>query len=202
LKFIKNIKNPVILAGDFNTTGVDGSPTSVKKEIGMRLKDPNFVVRTVILYGNPLGLAINAISYTTGFFMRYTDPTVVNVPIFAPNSERGFFNTLEDFEFKDDLSFDFRGQKEKSVNGKEGKLANSNERDFKGFKPTFLFERPLGIGKYKLDWIFVKGYPKESDNQGSNNFAPHYGRTLLEMNYAFEHALSDHAPIIVDLPVK
>jgi len=34
-------KNPVILAGDFNTSASDTSPTSVSKVITERLKDPD-----------------------------------------------------------------------------------------------------------------------------------------------------------------
>ncbi|HBG49027.1 MAG TPA: hypothetical protein DDW90_05910, partial [Cyanobacteria bacterium UBA9971] len=61
---------------------------------------------------------------------------------------------------------------------------------------------PLFIGKYKLDWIFVKPFVKDSKSDKIVEFEPFYGRTLLEMNYAFDKPLSDHSPITVDLPLN
>jgi putative NADH-flavin reductase len=60
------------------------------------------------------------------------------------------------------------------------------------------------IGKYKLDWIFVKpaALKKSDDKNGSYRFAPHFGRTLLDLNDALELSLSDHRPMIVDLPLE
>lgn len=203
LKKLHGIKNPVILAGDFNTTCNDGSPTGVLNEIKKKLKDKDFIARNIILAGNPYGLAISSIAHATMFLRQYSNPTVHHIPIVSPNKERGLFNLLEDFEFEDDYCFDFRGQSKKSANGSFKKLANSNERELKGFKPTFIFERPLWIGKYKLDWIFVKSYIDEpDDNKASNKFAPHFGKTLFELNYGLDKPLSDHAPITVDLPLS
>ena len=33
-------------------------------------------------------------------------------------------------------------------------------------------------------------------------FAPHFGRTLKELNHSFEDRISDHDPLIVDLPLS
>jgi hypothetical protein len=43
------------------------------------------------------------------------------------------FSVLEDFRFQDGYAFDFRGNKERTINGTEGTLANSNQRDMKGW---------------------------------------------------------------------
>ncbi|HWC19750.1 MAG TPA: hypothetical protein VG498_22245, partial [Terriglobales bacterium] len=99
---------------------------------------------------------------------------------------------------------DFRGDAELSVSGRGGTLGNSNERANKGFVTTFALPRTLGAkGKFKLDWIFVKGYlKKDEDTPESYRFAPTFARTMNELNEAFEEPLSDHAPISVDLPLS
>lgn len=65
-------------------------------------------------------------------------------------------------------------------------------------------ERTLGfIGKFKLDWIFVKP-PALRSPYGEGQpylFAPHFGRTLKELNDSIEERISDHDPLIVDLPL-
>ncbi len=69
---------------------------------------------------------------------------------------------------------------------------------------TFEVERTLGfIGKFKLDWIFVKP-PALTSPYGEGQpyaFAPHFGRTLKELNESIEDRISDHDPLIVDLPL-
>jgi hypothetical protein len=63
--------------------------------------------------------------------------------------------------------------------------------------------RTLGPkGKFKLDWIFVKGYLKEdAGTADSYRFAPGFARTLDDANEALDDPLSDHAAISVDLPL-
>ncbi|KAF0195768.1 MAG: Uncharacterized protein FD167_5840, partial [bacterium] len=39
---LKNIRTPLVIAGDLNTSTTDSAPTSFKKEIVKRLKDPHF----------------------------------------------------------------------------------------------------------------------------------------------------------------
>lgn len=203
LDYIKDIKNPVIMAGDLNTMGSDGSPTSIKKEIAKKIQDKEFWAKRVVLYILPHTAIANVCLTTTNFFRKYSDPTVKNIPILAPNPERKLFDTVKTFKFSDGYTFDFRGNRENSVNHKKKNLADSNERDLKGFVPTYLLKRNFGIGKYKLDWIFVKPYiTSPKDKTGPYVFAPHYGRTLLDLNYMVSPEFSDHAPITVDLPVS
>jgi hypothetical protein len=132
------------------------------------------------------------------------DPTALNIPFVAENLEAKMFGKLEDSRFADGFAFDFRGDKERTINGTEGTLANSNQRDMKGFATTFQFERAIDVvGKMKLDWIFVKSYLTEPrDEHQSYRFAPHFSRTLGSVNYALETRLSDHDPITVDLPFQ
>lgn len=199
---IKNIKNPVILAGDFNTTATDASPTTVKREIVKRLEDPQFLARQILISAVPYSLAVSTAEKVTNLLRTYKNPAVMNIPVISPNGERKLFLTLQNFVFKDGGKFDFSGNKYKSSNGRNHLLANSNQRDLRGFTPTYIFQRPLFIGKYKLDWIFVKPSVKENKSDKINEFEPLYGRTLLEMNYAFDKLPSDHSPVTVDLPIN
>jgi endonuclease/exonuclease/phosphatase family metal-dependent hydrolase len=202
LEQLKNVDNPIVFAGDFNTTMADGSSVSVQNEFLKRIKDPHFIGKTALLYGNPYGLAISATSEVYNFVRLTNNPAAHSIPLFAPNQERATFNVIKDFEFDDKNNFDMRGNKDKSINNNTGFLANSNEKTFKGFTPTFIFKKDYGLLKYKLDWIFVKAYAKNADDKDeSYKFAPHFGRTLYDLNYDFDVPLSDHAPITVDLPL-
>ena len=57
------------------------------------------------------------------------------------------------------------------------------------------------FGKFKLDWILVKGHLKDpKDKKGSYQFAPHFGRTLKYLNQSVPNWISDHNAMIADLP--
>ena len=111
---------------------------------------------------------------------------------------------IQNYRFSDGGAFDFRGDSERSINGKDGALANSNERGFKGFKTTWRVQRPICfIGKYRLDWVFIKSILKDPyDEAGSYRFAPHFGETLEELNTSLKKPISDHHPNVVDIPLK
>ena len=57
---------------------------------------------------------------------------------------------------------------------------------------------------FKLDWIFVKPqaltspYVRTSLTFSRRNF----GRTLKELNHSIDDRISDHDPLIVDLPLN
>jgi endonuclease/exonuclease/phosphatase family metal-dependent hydrolase len=201
LEWIRAEKNPVILAGDFNTSGSDSSPTSVSKVITNRLKDPD-------------KWAVSAIKWSTGaptillmpvnMLRNKNDPTGFDVPLISRKKEAKLFGDLDDFHFDDGHTFDFRGEDARSAEDRGGTLSDSNQRATKGFRYTFALARTYGglVGEYKLDWFFVKGYATDADKQGgSYKFAPHFARTLQEMNNAPDESLSDHFPITVDLPL-
>jgi hypothetical protein len=131
-------------------------------------------------------------------------PTVRSIHLVANNPEAKFFDVLKAFRFSDGGAFDFRGERTRSIGNGSSPLANSNQRGGKGFITTFEVERTLGfIGKFKLDWIFVKPPVLTSPyGEGSYVFAPHFGRTLKELNESIEDRISDHDPLIVDLPLS
>jgi len=205
LSYIAGIKNPVIMVGDFNSAPTDLSPTSTTRILSRTAKDPETWVSAATSVLLPNALVINATRLTSKYTKNLQDPLAKDIPVLSPNPCKPLFEMIEDFRFLDGKTFDFRGDKKRSVNGKKKTLANSNQRDFKGFKTTFQVKRPLGpiIGKYRLDWVFVKSFltlPK--DKEGSYRFAPHFGETLEEMNTSLINPVSDHHPNVVDIPFE
>lgn len=203
LERIKDIDTPVILTGDMNSTGEDSTPTSLKREVTKRLGSKSFWIQRGIGYALGVGIIKDVLIGGVKFVRNQSDPTVKHVPIVAPNPAAGFFEALKDFRFKDGGAFDFRGEPERSIGKSSETLGNSNERGAKGFVTTFEVERTVGsIGKFKLDWFFVKpprlANPDEKDQP--HLFAPHFGRTLKPLNFSIERRISDHSPILVDLP--
>jgi endonuclease/exonuclease/phosphatase family metal-dependent hydrolase len=203
LDFIKPISHPVVVAGDMNTTGADGSVVSIKSAILRKLNSPSFWATKGVKYatGVGFGMDIAGLAFKTTKFQ--SDPTASGVPLLAANPEQGLFKDLNKFRFDDQTRLDYRGDAELSVLGRQGTLGNSNERGSKGFMTTFALPRTLGVvGKYRLDWIFVKAYLKDDPKSAdSYRFAPHFARTMNEANQAFNDPLSDHAAISVDLPI-
>jgi hypothetical protein len=88
------------------------------------------------------------------------------------------------------------------INKHEGTLGNSNQRESKGFSTTYATTRTVGpVGRFKLDWIFVKSYLSSPENHAEPYlFAPHFARTMETVNYSIEDRISDHNPISLDLP--
>ena len=194
LEHVQNIRNPVVLAGDMNTSGGDGSILSVRYLLQKNLVDYRFWGKQVLKAVNPLKLY--GLGSAARYFRNYGDPTARDIPVIANNRERHLFNDLREFTFEDGSSFDFRGESRKTVNGTRGTLADSNQRARKGFTYTFSLPRDYGgvVGRYRLDWFFVKP-------AGEVYFAPEFPRTMQSLNQAPRERISDHAPITVDLPV-
>lgn len=202
LGWIRSEKNPVILAGDFNTSASDTSPTSVSKVITNRLKDPDKWATSAIKWSTG---APTILLMPVNMMRNKNDPTGFDVPLVSRKKEAKLFGDLNDFRFEDGNTFDFRGEAARSVDSKGGTLSNSNERATKGFRYTFALAKTYGglVGEYKLDWFFVKGYATDSSKPGgSYKFAPHFARTLQEVNNAPDDSLSDHFPITVDVPLN
>jgi endonuclease/exonuclease/phosphatase family metal-dependent hydrolase len=208
LKQVHDIANPVIVAGDMNTTGTDATPTSVVNEIYKRFGSLDFWTTKGVQWTTGVGILYTGAKATmklSGIQYRI-DPTSANIPGASPNLERGFFSTLEQFRFADGSAIDFRGVPERTINGTAGTLADSNQRQSAGFAPTFVAELIWGkvrVAKFKLDWFFVKADVKTPrDPKGSYLFAPHFARTLYDLNNCLPEPISDHSPITVDLPFE
>ena len=169
-----------------------------------RYKDPNFWGAQLVKLFTPIGLTLDAVGFGISFTKVNRDPTSGKIPILAPQTEGELFDEIKDFRFSDGKAFDFRGDTNRTLDGNSKTLANSNARAKIGFKPTYEFERSLenALGEFKLDWFFVKANITDSTDKGqSYAFAPHYPRTLGELNKAVEDRISDHDPITIDLPL-
>lgn len=202
LEQLQDIRNPVILAGDMNTTGKDGSPTSVRAELMRLVKDYQFWVKQAVNWFTPMTLPTYAVM-PFKFWRTYRDPTVAHIPILGSNPEAALFRDLRKFQFDDGNAFDFRGLPTHNSARQSGTLANSNQRARKGFAPTFAMPRDFGgVVRLKLDWFFVK--PLTAPSTGKHKeyqFDPYFPRSMQELNESIPDRLSDHAPMTVDLPI-
>lgn len=199
---VRDVRHPLVLAGDMNTSMSDGTPSNIQREVARRLGSASFWAKEGANYAMGVGLLVDLLTGGVNLLKNLNDPTARHVPVLAPNPESGFFETLENARFSDGYAFDFRGSPKRSAGGRGGTLANSNERRSKGFVQTYEVERSVGpVGQFKLDWIFVKPCVRgPRDESGPYRFAPHFGRTLKALNDAVSGRISDHAPITVDLP--
>ena len=201
LSQVKDIPHPVVVAGDMNTSGSDNAPTSFEREVKNRLGSSSFWVNKGVKYATGVGLLYDV---TLGVVKRRrtkNDPTVKSVRFVSENPEEKFFTTLKGFRFADGGSFDFRGAEASSVGGSRETLSDSNERASKGFVSTLELEGKFNV-EFKLDWIFVKParLTDPEDRAQPYLFAPHFGRTLKALNHSVKDRISDHNPIVADLP--
>ncbi|MBI4971580.1 MAG: hypothetical protein HZC17_07065 [Candidatus Omnitrophica bacterium] len=206
LTTIRDIKHPVVLAGNFNSASGNLTQFTFGSDMRRAATDPNVLATPVISVFVPAGVVVNAASRSINLGKNFHNPTSGNIPILAPNRAKGLFDELEFFRFADGGAFDFRGTPARSFDGKINPLANSNERMGAGFKTTFdTYQSLYNIsGAYRLDWIFVKpvGLTHPFDNHASFRCAPHFGATLKEMNTSLTRPISNHSPNVVDLPLQ
>ncbi len=204
LATIEGIGNTVLVAGDMNTSTRDDTPTSIKREIKKHFGSKQYWVKQALAFLTGFSWPNSLLLGGFNEYRKQADPTVRSVPFVATNPEAKFFEVLKNFRFSDGGAFDFRGERQRSIGSGNSPLANSNQRGGKGFITTFEVERTIGfVGKFKLDWIFVKP-PALTAPYGENQpyvFAPHFGLTLKELNHSIEDRISDHDPLIVDLPL-
>ena len=202
LSQIKDIANPVIVAGDMNTNGTDATPISFQRAVKHRLGSSSFWVNRGIKYATGVGLLYDISLGALKTLRTWNDPTVKSVKFVSENPEENFFSTLKDFRFADGGAFDFRGSRQFSRGDHQETLSDSNERGSKGFVPTFELQGKIDL-EFKLDWFFVKpiGLTDPDGRDQPFNFAPAFGRTLKALNESIKDRISDHNPITVDLPL-
>jgi endonuclease/exonuclease/phosphatase family metal-dependent hydrolase len=195
---IRDIPGPVVMAGDLNTTGADGTPTSVRHELATRVSDYQFWLGQVWKY-SPASAPM-LVTKPFQYWRSFRDPTAAQIPVVGKNPEAPMFADVKKFQFGDGGSFDFAGSPQRNQQKLGGTLSDSNERASKGFVPTFSMQRSMGgVFQYRLDWIFVK---PEGSGAGRLPFQPEFPTTMKELNQALPERLSDHAPITVDLPMR
>jgi endonuclease/exonuclease/phosphatase family metal-dependent hydrolase len=200
---LKSDANPLVIAGDLNTTSRDNTPTSIRNEIMSRVTDYKFWAGQAVSHFHPLGI-FQYMLVPVRYFHGHNDPTAFHLPILWDNREQRLFKTTEKFRFADGRAFDFRGQPDRTLPSKRRTLADSNQRSGKGFVPTYSFRRNYRgvVGQFKLDWILVKPFIDDPRRvEQSYWFAPHFPVTMRELNNAVEDRISDHPPITVDLPL-
>jgi hypothetical protein len=98
LSQIRDVANPVILAGDLNTTGTGGAPTSIRREIVNRVKNYEFWVTQALSWGTPASLPMTVLT-PVKHFKNYLDPTSTHVPVVFGNREASLFRHIEKFQF-------------------------------------------------------------------------------------------------------
>ena len=202
LSYIKDIENPVVMAGDFNSASRDLSATSVVRAASRTVKNPWNITSLGLFLLDVTGVyqfrnLVNGVK-------NFQDPFAIGVPWVLPNKKKSLFKLVENYRFKDGGAFDFRGDAKRSINGFSKVLSNSNQRSrLKGFTNTFSVPKPIGpIGLNRLDWIFVKSFlnhPRAKN--GPYKLAPHFGETLNLMNTAVKRKYSDHHPITTIIPL-
>ena len=203
LSYMKDIKNPVVMAGDFNSSATNVSSTSVGRFAKNTTTDPQNLLAAGLLAANVTG--VGQVKRAVNGLKNYRNPLAWDIPVILPNKTKGLFDLVENYRFADGGAFDFRGDSARSALGTAGKLSNSNQRHgAKGFTFTHALPRTIGvIGQNRLDWIFVKSFlTSPNPKDGPYRFAPHFGETLGLMNLAVEKPFSDHHPITVLLPLN
>lgn len=201
---IRDIRGPVVLLGDLNTSGSNMRPTGYRDELMKRIRSEGFWARQMIRAAVPFSLAIGLAIESVSFAKTAADPTARGLFLLAPSKEAQLFRDIENMRFSDGYGFDFRGDPERTVNGTGGTLANSNQRSKKkGFITTHAMPFTYGlVGKSKLDWILVKAYTIQPRGRSEPyRMAPHFPRTLEKLNSSMRERLSDHSPLTVDLPI-
>ncbi len=204
LSHIKEIPHTVVMAGDHNTSKADLSPTSTKRVLARTSTSS----QTWLSVGLNVLMAAPVVANTGRIIINNVknlhDPLAMHIPVVLPNKSRRLFTQIEDYRFADGGRFDFRGDRDRSINRSSAKLANSNEKALFGRRTTFSVKRPIGpIGRGRLDWIFVKAPPSAlADGSKSYRLSPHFGEALSSFGQALNPLLSDHVPCVVDIPVQ
>jgi endonuclease/exonuclease/phosphatase family metal-dependent hydrolase len=196
---IAAIRNPVIIAGDMNTTGSNGRPLTPQRLLRRYLLNYRFWAREIFFFLLPVPGA-GELFRAADYFKNLHDPTAFSVPLVLRNPSRRFFKDVRAFRFEDGGRLSFDGSRERSFRHRGSTLADSNQRAWKGFETTFSFNRTFGglVGVYKIDWFFIK--PAQAPGRPSS-FAPQFGRTLALVNTSLGMRISDHDPIVVTLPI-
>lgn len=208
LSYLKDVPHPVIVAGDHNTAPDDLSATSLVRLIWRQIDNPTDLLNTTATLSDLFTGTVVPLYRERGILnalKNFQNPLAPHVPLIFPNHVRGLFKSVEDFRFSDGTAFDFRGDREHSINRRKGLLANSNQKRLFGHTTTFSVQRPIGpLGRYRLDWFFVRSGRLASprDKKGSYFFAPHFGETLAAFNDFVIPKFSDHRPIVIDLPLQ
>ena len=200
---VKSDTNPVVVAGDLNTTSRDNTPTSIRNEIMTRVTDYKFWIGQAVSHFNPLGI-FQYMLYPVRYVHGYNDPTAFHLPILWDNREQPLFRTAEKFRFDRQSCIRF--------SRRAGTDASAQESDARGQQParrerlrSYLrfhsrlrrTRRPVQAGLDLRQAIHRD--PRRVEQ--SYRFAPHFPVTMRELNESVTDRISDHPPMTVDLPL-
>lgn len=203
LTHIGDIPHTVVMAGDHNTSKVDLSPTSARRVLARTTMDSETWLGVGMNVLMTVPVVVNSGRVLLNNVKNLHSPMAPHIPVILPNKSRSLFNRVRDFRFADGGRFDFRGDRDRSINRSSATLANSNEKAIKGQTPSFRVNRPIGpFGLGRLDWMFVKAPPSAQPDQKSYRLAPHFGETLSGFLHDLDPRLSDHAPCVLDIPLQ
>lgn len=204
LSHLRDIPHTVVMAGDHNTSRADLSPTSTKRVLTRTSTDSQTWLSVGMNVLMAVPVVVNSSRIVLNNLKNLHSPLAPHIPVVLPNKSLGLFQRVEAFRFADGGRFDFRGDRDRSINRSAAKLANSNEKAIKGHTPTFSVKRPIGpFGRGRLDWMFVKAPPAaQPEGKKSYRLAPHFGETLSVFSEGLRSRLSDHSPCVVDIPLQ
>jgi hypothetical protein len=196
LSQLKGLNGPVLIAGDLNTLGHDGRPLTVHSLLHRWLLNYRFWLTEVGYFFLPIPGA-GEILRVTNYVKNLYDPTAFSVPLILSNPERKLFTDTRAFKFDDGAKLEFAGIPSLSYKHHRHTLSDSSQRQWKGFTPSFTFEKTYGglTGEFKLDWMFVK----HNSQQPSNSLTPSFGRTLTLVNKAVFPRISPHSPMELEV---
>lgn len=204
LSYIKDIPYVVVMMGDHNSSAYDISPTDVVKVSKAVATNSSTWLSALVTLLSPQSTVLNNARRIGNHYKNYQDPFSPSIPVFLPNPVKPMFDRIAGFEFDDGGVFDCRGDRRRSMAVVNRPLGNSNERSrAKGFRHSFSVKRPIGfVGQQRLDWAFVKRKFSYEGNASENpyQFAPHFGETLVEFHCGLDQPLSDHSPLVFDMP--
>jgi len=193
---IRDLEGAVVIAGDLNTLGHNGRPLTINSIFRRWLLNGRFWLRQVTYFLLPVP-GVGEIFQAANYFKNLHDPTAFSVPVFMSNPERHLFTDTRSFRFEDGGQLDFSGDPARSYRHYGRTLADSSERQWKGFTPTFSFEKTYGglVGRFKLDWMFVK----RASDRPAESLIPSFGRTLNLVNGAVAPRISPHSPTELEI---
>jgi hypothetical protein len=97
LAYVQKDQNPMVMAGDLNTTSRTNTPTSVRNEIMSRVTYQFWIGQTVS-YFHPLGIYQHLL-FPVHYLHGLNDPTAFHLPILWDNRELRLFKSVEKLRF-------------------------------------------------------------------------------------------------------
>jgi hypothetical protein len=93
LDMVRGNPDPVVIAGDMNTTGADGSVKTIQSAVLKKIQDPRFWATKGIKYATGVGFAMDLTTFGFKTAKFQSDPTAAGVPLVAANPEEPFLTT-------------------------------------------------------------------------------------------------------------